>query len=591
MQKSGIKSQSKRLVEGLDEKGIVRFNRWMKSFPYSAALVGLCLLSVACKSEECDLAQRQLRGRPRQVVQRTVLVFEYQSASPNAAPTASRGKWMPREFIRTQALERLDHHLKAEGRVEVIDANGEVSASRPSHGLQYLEDRIFQSFGMIDPAKKDQLFSHPKRVMRSILELPDLPFPKGEVAKEPFSLQKIRWTPDESLGVGSLEAQVWDVSQVPVRDVSSLGTQAALRTHEERKANEREVDWIHRSGSPRSRLNFVILGDGYTVSEKDRFLNESSRLAADLLNRSPYSDYRHLINVYRVWRPSRESGADCDDHTYSLRENNYGSSFPIACMNALFGTEVNDRFVYQFDPIQLKVDQWAVEEKGISVADEAYVLVNSPKYGGAAVFWANQTNATPWDTASHEIGHSLGRLGDEYTSKGDICHFYMGFADNLSFAQESREDVKWSQWIEDGVPIPTPRETRWQQATGLFQGGAGGCTRLLYRPNQMCKMRSSRQKFCPVCREAMILRFYDHFRLIEGPIVRTGNTLHAPVVSPLLKTRWKLNGEIVQETSTYQPFSLPNGTSRGSVEVSVFDERAPVRRDQCDLVATQDAQF
>jgi hypothetical protein len=64
--------------------------------------------------------------------------------------------------------------------------------------------------------------------------------------------------------------------------------------------------------------------------------------------------------------------------------------------------------------------------------------------------------------------------------------------------------------IPDSVPIPTPRETRYNKTIGVYEGG-GYMNKGIYSPSIDCRMKSNVAKsFCPVCAEAIkkTIEFY-----------------------------------------------------------------------------------
>jgi hypothetical protein len=56
--------------------------------------------------------------------------------------------------------------------------------------------------------------------------------------------------------------------------------------------------------------------------------------------------------------------------------------------------------------------------------------------------------------------------------------------------------------IEEGTPVPTPREKQYKQTIGVFEGG-GYEPKGMYSPYMNCLMQSLKQEFCPVCQRAI----------------------------------------------------------------------------------------
>jgi hypothetical protein len=89
------------------------------------------------------------------------------------------------------------------------------------------------------------------------------------------------------------------------------------------------------------------------------------------------------------------------------------------------------------------------------------------------------------DVAYHELGHSFGKLADEYWFSGS------GESPNKTKTSDP-ETVRWKNWLNTGnIRIYQFTEnTAW------------------YRPHQNCEMRYLNRQFCNVCRETLIEKTY-----------------------------------------------------------------------------------
>ena len=65
---------------------------------------------------------------------------------------------------------------------------------------------------------------------------------------------------------------------------------------------------IHYTGTPAKRVDVVIIPEGYTEAEKDKFIEAAKAFAEDILCYEPYTEYRDKFNFRAVWAPSEESG-------------------------------------------------------------------------------------------------------------------------------------------------------------------------------------------------------------------------------------------------------------------------------------------
>lgn len=410
--------------------------------------------------------------------------------------------------------------------------------------------------------------------------------PRGVTAR--FSIQGLSDALKGRLGNIALPSKVFDfpLAALPRRKATPGGRGTA----DPRDRAEK----LHYTGNPHNRVNFVILADGYREEELPLFREQAQALKDALLATVPFRDRQGLLNVWRLDTPSEESGVRCDDGTYSVgKKNRFGSVFPLACVNAKHGADYSDRFIVQTgfrevaDALNLLWDgqpQFPVE---------IFVLANSPKHGGTAIVWASQSNASPPHTFMHELGHSFGGLADEYVKEKDSCLLYPYFMPNISTRKSKAESVKWSHWIDEGTPVPTPDEDAFDGKTGLFKG-AGNCKDLFYRPERTCKMNESEQEaFCKVCRERVMLRLYDAVRPIEGDIAAARladsgveATYRFSVVLPhrWLKTTWLVDGKEVQATEEYQDLVMTLEPGDREIKVVVFDPTEYVRKNQCHLI-------
>ena len=329
------------------------------------------------------------------------------------------------------------------------------------------------------------------------------------------------------------------------------------------KAEVFDLDTITYNGNPNNRINLVYMGDGYTISEQDKFIADVTHANAEVFNTSPYSEYSNYFNVFAIKVISNESGAkhpntasDCPtDSNYiptSDPDNYFGSSFDRGGIHRLLT-------ISNWDGYYLTLAD------NLPQYDEVVIMVNTPHYGGsggtAAV--ASAHTSSP-QLVIHEFGHSFGELGDEYdygTCRG---------GEGPNYTQETdRNLIKWRFWIEDETPIPTP-EGQYCNTIGLYEG-AHYCDTGSFRPKCNCMMRSLFQPFCEVCIENTIQVIHNNVQLIEShtPDIDTIDlcdsvtdpTFTTEIVNNTpntIRTTWLLDGEIVASGATqYTLFGDP----------------------------------
>ncbi len=243
-----------------------------------------------------------------------------------------------------------------------------------------------------------------------------------------------------------------------------------------------------------SRINVVLVPDGYTYPEKSTLQAHADGLVAWFRGKTPYKEHDPFINYILVYAYSLESGTDqCDCGI--VRNTAMGSAFPNAgypCGNS------GNRCLY----VSSGCDPGAgtnlvAAEMRAPAHDTTIVMVNTSRYGGCggsrAVYSAANASAT--EIAVHELGHSLAGLADEYGGDPACSSFASGVNTSTNASTGA-----WPEWIAD---IGPPRE------------GAQYYNQCVYRPLDTCEMRALGPPFCPVCNQRWGLVYFGHPRI--GP--------------------------------------------------------------------------
>jgi hypothetical protein len=308
---------------------------------------------------------------------------------------------------------------------------------------------------------------------------------------------------------------------------------------------------ILRNGEPRDKVDFLILGDGYTADELGKFEADARRLSAHLFTVSPFKERRGDFNVWALTVPVPVSGVSrpsTDQHRASA----------IGVRYDIFGSE---RYA-------LTLDNRAWRELAQHAPyDVVQILFNSETYGGGGIFGQYSTAAAGSDWADylfvHEFGHHFAGLADEY------------YTSAVAYAAASSRVEPWEpnvtaladpgkpKWpTTEGTPLPTPwpkakfesfqREIQFRRAQlraqrrpesemsalfreeqafvqSLFEGephqhavgafeGANYEARGFFRPQMQCLMFTRSSAFCRVCEDAV----EDIIDLYSQPAPRPG---------------------------------------------------------------------
>ncbi len=204
---------------------------------------------------------------------------------------------------------------------------------------------------------------------------------------------------------------------------------------------------LHESGDPAAKLDFLILGDGYTAAERGKFERDSRRLVTTLFATSPFKERQRDINIWGLCPPAAESGVSRPSQRKYRRS-------PVGATYDAFDSE---RYVLTFD-------NKAFRDIAANAPYEfVEILVNSATYGGGGIFGLYSTVAADSVWAPyifvHEFGHHIAGLADEYYTS-DVA--YLPSADRVepwepnATALLDPNALKWKDLVTPGTPVPTP---------------------------------------------------------------------------------------------------------------------------------------
>ncbi len=205
-----------------------------------------------------------------------------------------------------------------------------------------------------------------------------------------------------------------------------------------------------RSGAPADKVDLVILGEGYTAAEEEKFRADLARFSATLFSLEPYRSLRDRFNVTGLLKPSAESG--CDEPSFG--------SFKSTALGASFDSFGSERYLLTEDN-----RAWR-DVAGRVPYDAVMIMVNSPRYGGGGIYnlYCTFTSDNQWQQylILHEFGHSFSGLADEYyTSAVAYNEFYPAGVEPLEpniTALLDPGNVKWKERVTKKTAVPTPWE-------------------------------------------------------------------------------------------------------------------------------------
>ncbi len=301
------------------------------------------------------------------------------------------------------------------------------------------------------------------------------------------------------------------------------------------RINPYRVNVIADNGPAQEKLDIVILGDGYSSGEMEKFRSDARRLSGVLLGAEPFKSRSNDINIRSVETPAEQSGVNKPHHGVFRHT-------PLSVSYSAFDSE---RYA-------LTYDNKTVRDVASAVPYEFMViLLNERTYGGGGIYNLYTTVAADNKYSDyimiHEMGHHMAGLADEYYTSSvsyEMPPITVEPWETNVTALLDKDNLKWKDLVAAGTPIPTPwnkeefdaygykiQEERdsirknllpetvmedlfmrqekaedaffateqYKGAVGAFEG-ANYCQKGMYRSQLDCIMYTRHQVFCEVCR-------------------------------------------------------------------------------------------
>jgi hypothetical protein len=280
-----------------------------------------------------------------------------------------------------------------------------------------------------------------RSVHRTFHESLRFPWPKGAVR---ISLEKRQ--ADQSF------KEIWTLGVDPN---SRFVNRAALEP-------AGQVWTVFESGPPNEKVDLVIIGDGYTAAERDKFHRDVQRLCDALFAVEPFKSRRGDFNVRAIDLAAPESGV------HRVR----GSAHRRTALSTEFNIFDSERYMLTFDNRSLRDIASAAPYEFLEI------LANDKTYGGGGIFNDQATSSVDSAYSTyvfvHEFAHHFAALADEYYTS-DVA-YETGAASHPEpwepnvTALHDPATLKWRGLVEPGTPLPTPWEkTAYEQKGREFQ--------------------------------------------------------------------------------------------------------------------------
>ena len=295
---------------------------------------------------------------------------------------------------------------------------------------------------------------------------------------------------------------------------------------------------IEQHGDPATKVDLLLLGDGYTAAERAKFEADAKRLVTVLFSTSPFKERRNDFNVWGLVPAARESGI-------SRPSLGVHHDSPAGATYDAFGSE---RYVLTFDNKAFR------RLASYAPYDVVEIVVNGRTYGGGGIYNLYSTvaagNAYAPYVFVHEFGHHIAALADEYYTS-PVAYLPAAkrtepWMPNVTALLDPKA-LKWADLVTPGTPLPTswdkdsfeafsrgiqarraelrknarPEEEmealfreeqaaeeaafakeKYAHAVGAFEG-ANYEAKGFYRPEVNCIMFTRTDHFCTVCRRAI----------------------------------------------------------------------------------------
>ena len=209
-----------------------------------------------------------------------------------------------------------------------------------------------------------------------------------------------------------------------------------------------EVWTLLESGPAHEKVDLLLIGEGYTPAEKEKFHRDAKRLTEALFAHEPFKSRKSDFNVRAIDLAASESGIS-RPRAGKFRRNATGAQYNI------FDSE---RYLLTYDNKALR------DIASAAPYDFLEILVNEEQYGGGGIYNFQSTTSVDTEFADyifvHEFGHHFAALGDEYYTSS-VAYETGGeshpepWEPNIT-ALHDPEQLKWADLVDESTPLPTP---------------------------------------------------------------------------------------------------------------------------------------
>jgi IgA Peptidase M64/Peptidase M64 N-terminus len=202
---------------------------------------------------------------------------------------------------------------------------------------------------------------------------------------------------------------------------------------------------VVENGPPADKVDLLLLGDGYTPADLDKWHRDAQRMAELLFAVSPFKEHRADFNVWAIDTPSELTGV-------SRPSDGVYRHTPIGATYDAFGSE---RYVLTFENKRMR------EIAAAAPYEFVEIVVNDRKYGGGGIhnLYATVAADSAWAPYLfvHEFGHHFAGLADEYYTSPTSYEPSVGRPEPWEpNATADARAGKWRDLVAQGIALPTP---------------------------------------------------------------------------------------------------------------------------------------
>jgi hypothetical protein len=217
--------------------------------------------------------------------------------------------------------------------------------------------------------------------------------------------------------------------------------------HQESAGYAEHVVAIENNGDPATKVDLLLLGDGYTADEQESFVQKAEELTEALFATSPFMERRGDFNVWALAPPAAQSGVSRPS-TNTYRDSPVGATY--------------DAFRSERYVLTNNNKDWRRIASSVPY-DFVEILTNSDTYGGGGIYGLFSTAAANSEWAEylfiHEFGHHFAGLADEYYTSSVAyeapAEIVEPYEPNVT-ALLDPDKLKWRHLVATDTPLPTP---------------------------------------------------------------------------------------------------------------------------------------